>query len=56
MKTIKVSDQAHAKLVAYAAYLTLETKILTSLGDAVDHLLENMSTKLYQEKVLEAKE
>lgn len=54
MKTIRVSDQAHSKIVAYAAYLTLENKTQVNLSQAIDHLLENMSAKVYKEKVLEA--
>ncbi len=50
MKTIRVSDKAHTKLVAYAAHLTLEKKVQVNLSEAVDHLLEGASAQFYKEK------
>lgn len=40
MKTIRVSEETHAGLLAVSAYLTLETKRKASLEDAIKHLLD----------------
>jgi len=45
MKTIRVSDETHSKLLAVAAYLTLDMQKYNmgekaSLDDAIKHLLD----------------
>ena len=54
MKTVRIADNDHAQLVAYAAYLTLDKKRIINLAEAIHELLELASTKHYK-KVLEKK-
>jgi len=51
MKSVKVEDEVHANLVAFAAYLTMQVKKKVTLSNAIEHLLENV----FQNEVLEAK-
>ena len=48
MKSIKVSEEHHAELVAYAAYLTFDAGEKRGLDDAVGHLLEKSFFGVYQ--------
>jgi len=48
MKTVRIEDNDHAQLVAYAAYLTLEKKRNINLAEAIHELLETASTEHYR--------
>ena len=50
MKTVRIEDNDHAQLVAYAAYLTLEKKRNINLAEAIHELLETASTKHYKKR------
>jgi len=50
MKTVRISEDTHSKLVAYAAYLTLEQKKQKSLNDAIEHLLDEASSTRYKKE------
>ena len=49
MKTVRISEETHGKLVAYAAYLTLEREAKQSLDDAIAQLLDTAASSRYQE-------
>lgn len=42
MKTVRIQDEDHAQLIAYAAYLTIEKKAQVDLSEAIHSLLERM--------------
>jgi hypothetical protein len=54
MKTVRIEDNDHALLVAYAAYLTLEKKRNINLAEAIHELLEAAASTEHYKKGLES--
>jgi len=52
MKTVRIEEEDHTQLVAYAAYKALELKRQVNLAQAIHFLLETATSDKYRKEVL----